>query len=46
MISAYWRSAVGHGGPAIDAMQMEACARLGLDLGFDVYFTGADSDAV
>jgi hypothetical protein len=39
----YWLSRNGHGGPAVSPAQMSQLARLGLELGFDVYFQGNET---
>jgi len=40
VISCYWLSARGHGGPMIDPEAMRSIGELGLQLSFDVYFHG------
>jgi hypothetical protein len=40
-----WYSRSGHGGPTIWPEQMEALARLNLELSFDVYFLPDEDDA-
>ena len=42
VISCYWLSASGHGGPTLTADIMRRVAEVGLDLEFDVYFGGTD----
>lgn len=39
-----WSSALGHGGPVIDAGTLGRLAALGLDLQFDIYFPSDDDD--
>lgn len=38
----YWQSKYGHGGPTLSPEIMKRAAALGLEIGFDVYFTEAD----
>lgn len=38
VISCYWESAIGHGGPALWPEQMARLAEAGLEIWFDVYF--------
>lgn len=38
VVSCYWMSATGHGGPWITSPQMRALGELGLELQFDIYF--------
>ena len=40
-IPCYWRSAHGHGGPALAPAQMRALGALEIDVWFDVYFVGS-----
>lgn len=40
-VSCFWVSASGHGGPSVRPAQMGELARLGLELGFDVYLGGS-----
>jgi len=44
LISCYWLSASGHGGPTLTPDVMRRVAELGLDLWFDVYFGGTDEE--
>jgi len=38
IVSVFWVSATGHGGPALDVEQVEGLFRLKLPIWFDVYF--------
>lgn len=40
VVSCYWLSAYGHGGPTISVSQMKMLAELGLDLELDFYSAG------
>ncbi len=41
-ISCYWDSANGHGGPTVSPAQSRRLADLGVELWFDVYFSGEE----
>ncbi len=41
-ISCYWDSASGHGGPTVSPAQSKQLADLGIELWFDVYFSGEE----
>lgn len=41
-ISCYWLSSSGNGGPTLSPHQMARLADLGIEIGFDIYFTGDD----
>ena len=43
VMSCYWLSAHGHGGPMVEPEAMRRLAEFGLQLAFDVYFHGEDS---
>jgi hypothetical protein len=40
VVSCYWLSAFGHGGPMLSPAIMRSLANLGLEIWFDVYFHG------
>ena len=40
----YWVCAGEHGGPRLSPSQMRRLADLGIEIGFDIYFTGDDED--
>jgi hypothetical protein len=42
VISSYWLSAHGHGGPMVEPEAMRRLADLGVQIAFDVYFLGED----
>lgn len=46
-LSCFWGSAVGHGGPMLDAEILKKIASLNIGIAFDIYFEGDDetSDA-
>ena len=43
-ISCVWWSAAGHGGPTLSPSQMSRLGKLGIELGFDIYFFGDDDN--
>lgn len=38
-LSCFWESAVGHGGPMLDAVILKRIVELGIGITFDIYFT-------
>lgn len=45
VVSCYWLSSSGHGGPTISPGQMRRLGALNIELWFDVYFVGEDPPA-
>lgn len=40
-ISVYWDSEAGHGGPTLPPALLQRLGNLGIELWFDIYFSGA-----